>query len=86
MYYPGSSVKLSKVTYAVNTVHGILAYLYHCSRVIKTPYEVEVIKYVNKISSMAHKEVRLWYYVFHSLHVAILIPGDACYQAWNEGV
>jgi len=58
MYYPGSVFKLSKFTYTLDTMHGVLAYLYNYSRVIKTPYEVEVIRYSNKISSMAHKEVR----------------------------
>ena len=35
----------------------VLAHVLLFSRVIKSPYEIEVMRYANKISSMAHKQV-----------------------------
>ena len=45
------------VTYYLTIL--VLAPVVTFSRVIKSPYEIEVMRYTNKISSMAHKEVRV---------------------------
>ena len=52
---------------------------------MKTMYEIEVLKYTNRISSMAHKEVGscdLVFYVsdFHAF------PGNVCCHTRNEGI
>ena len=38
-------------------VHLLLSISHTCSRVIKTPQEITVLRYVNQVSSAAHCEV-----------------------------
>ena len=48
------------------------------SRVIKTVHEIEVLRYTNRISSMAHKEVRSCNLDFVILCFYLFL-GNACH-------
>ena len=44
--------------YYINYYYSMLS---RCSRVFKTPQELEVIRFTNRVSSEAHKEVIFFY-------------------------
>ena len=52
------------MTHAVITLRAVfspLVSVYVCSRLTKTDMELEVLHYINRISSEAHKMVRIEY-------------------------
>lgn len=61
-----------------------------CSRVIKSPTEIEILRYTNEISSMAHLEVgRCLLTITSQLDIHCFLSawaGDACREARHEGV